>query len=214
MELDAVACDDFGMQEWMADHVDETLGPRQKEPPSGPPPGPPPGVFAPRLQYTQHLLPIMGNIGTEIGRALGLALKKTSSMGSGMLESDASIQPYMRDKYACIMAFYNVQQAQNIPKLWRHFVSMKAKQIEIHRRVIQSSMSEWAYNHRTKIDTIFFEQKTIKDTINLRFNPSNGVATYWSAKHGVSILVCRPGGIAETEWIRNQEHAAEVTKGT
>ncbi len=28
MELDAVACNDFGMQEWMAGHVDETLGPR------------------------------------------------------------------------------------------------------------------------------------------------------------------------------------------
>jgi hypothetical protein len=47
MELDAVACNNFGMQEWMADLVDETLGPRQKEPPSGPPPGPPLAVFAP-----------------------------------------------------------------------------------------------------------------------------------------------------------------------
>ncbi len=75
-------------------------------------------------------------------------------------------------------------------------------------------MSEWAYNHRTKIDTIFFEQKTIEDVINLRFNPSSGVATYWSAKHGISILVCCARGIAETKPIRNQEHAAEVTKGT
>ncbi len=45
----------------------------------------------------------MGNIGTEIGQALGLALKKASSTGSGMLESDTSIQPYTRDEYACIM---------------------------------------------------------------------------------------------------------------
>jgi hypothetical protein len=214
MELDEVACNDFGVQEWMADRVNETLGPRQKEPPSGPPLGPPPAVFTPRQQYPQHLLPIMGNIGTELGRALGLALKKASSTGSGLLESDTSIQPYMRDEYACIMAFCNVQQAQDIPKLWRHFVSTNAKQIEIHRRVIQSSMSEWAYNHRTKIDTIFFEQKMIEDVINLRFNPSNCVATYWSAEHGVSILVCRPRGIAKTKWIQDQEHAAEVTKGT
>ncbi len=88
-------------------------------------------------------------------------------MGSGMLESDTSIQPYTRVKYVCIMVFCNVQQARDIPKLWRHFVSMKAKQIEIHRQVIQSLMSEWAYNHHTKIDTIFFEQKTIEDVINL-----------------------------------------------
>ena len=142
MELDAVACDNFSMQEWMADHVDKRLQPRQKKPPSGPPRGPPLAEFTPRPQYPQHLLPIMGNIGMEIGRALGLALKKASSMGSGILESDTSIQTYTRDEYACIMAFCNVQQARDIPKVWRHFVSMKAKQIEIHRRVIQSSMSE------------------------------------------------------------------------
>ncbi len=117
MELDAVACDDFGVQEWMADRVNETLGPRRKEPLSGTPLGPPSAVFAPRPQYPQHLLPIMGNIGAEIGQALGLALKTASSMGSGVLESDTSIQPYMRDEYACIMAFCNVQRAQDIPKI-------------------------------------------------------------------------------------------------
>jgi hypothetical protein len=75
-------------------------------------------------------------------------------------------------------------------------------------------MSKWAYNHCTKIDTIFFEPKTIEDIINLWFNPSNGVATYRSAKHGISMLVCRPRGIAETDRIQDQEHAAEVMKGT
>jgi hypothetical protein len=93
-------------------------------------------------------------------------------------------------------------------------VSTKAKQIKIHWQVIQSLMSEWAYNHRTKIDTIFFEQKTIKDIINLRFNPSKCVATYRSAKRGISILVCCPRGIAKTKRIRAQEHAAKVTKRT
>ncbi len=123
MELNAVACDDFGMQEWMADRADKTLGPRRKEPPSGTPPGPPPAVFAPRPQYPQHSLPIMGNIATEIGRALALALKKASSTGSGILESDTSIQTYTRDEYACIMVFCNVQRVQDIPKIWRHFVT-------------------------------------------------------------------------------------------
>jgi hypothetical protein len=66
------------------------------------------------------------------------------------------------------------------PQAVEALVSTKAKQIKIHRRVIQSLMSEWAYNHRTKTDTIFFEQKTIEDVINLRFNPSDGVATYRS----------------------------------
>ncbi len=75
-------------------------------------------------------------------------------------------------------------------------------------------MSEWAYNHHIEIDTIFFEQKRIEEVINLRLNPSDSVATYWSAECDILILVCRPRGIAETKQIHDQEHAAEVTKGT
>jgi hypothetical protein len=62
-------------------------------------------------------------------------------------------------------------------------------------------MSDWAYNHHTEIDTIFFEQKTIEDIINLRFTLSNGVLTYQLVEHNILILVCHPCGVAEAEQI-------------
>ncbi len=68
-------------------------------------------------------------------------------------------------------------------------------------------MEEWGHKYRTEIDTIFFEQKTVKDIINLRFNPGEGIAQYCTCEQGISILVCRPRGIAETECLRDVKHA-------
>ncbi len=61
---------------------------------------------------------------------------------------------------------------------------------------------------------MFFEQKTIEDIINLRFNPGEGIAQYCMCERWVSILVCRPRGIAETEHLQDHKHATEATRGT
>ena len=39
-------------------------------------------------------------------------------------------------------------------------------------------------------------------------------AQYRTCERGISILVCRPRGIAETERLRDVEHATEATRGT
>jgi hypothetical protein len=75
-------------------------------------------------------------------------------------------------------------------------------------------MEEWGHNYCTEIDTIFFEQKTIEDIINLHFNPGEGITQYCTCEQGISILVCRPQGIAETECLRDVKHATEATRGT
>ncbi len=60
-------------------------------------------------------------------------------------------------------------------------------------------MEEWSHNYRTEINTIFFKQKTLEDIINLRFNLGEGIAQYRTAKRGITILVCCPRGVEETE---------------
>jgi hypothetical protein len=75
-------------------------------------------------------------------------------------------------------------------------------------------MEERGHNYCTEIDTIFFEQKTIEDIINLRFNPGEGIAQYHTCERGVSILVCRPRRIAGTECLRDHKHATGATRGT
>ncbi len=156
-------------------------------------------------------------LAVDIGRAIGLALR-TSSSPSGVTPTaikDAEVvRPYTRDEYGLLMTFCNVVGARNIPSIWRHFAASKVKQVEIHQRQLQKHMEEWGHNYYTEINTIFCEQKTIEDIINLRFNPGEGIAQYRTCKRGISILVCRPQGIAETECLRDVKHATEATRGT
>ncbi len=75
-------------------------------------------------------------------------------------------------------------------------------------------MEEWSHNDRKEINTIFFEQKTLEDIINLRFYPREGIAQYRTAKRGITILACRPRGIEEMEQLHNHKHGTEATKST
>jgi hypothetical protein len=54
----------------------------------------------------------------------------------------------------------------------------------------------------------------LEDIINLRFNPGEGIAQYRTAERGITMLVCCPRGIEETEGLRDHEHAMEATKST
>jgi hypothetical protein len=153
----------------------------------------------------------------DIGRAIGIALRTLSSP-SGVMPTGTKdtkvVQPYTRDEYGLLMAFCNVVRSCDLPSIWQHFAASKVKQVETHQRQLQKHMEDWGHNHRTEIDTIFFEQKNIKDIINLHFNPGEGIMQYCTCKRGISILVCRPCGIAETERLRDVEHAMESTRGT
>jgi hypothetical protein len=124
------------------------------------------------------------------------------------------VQPYMRDEYGLLMAFCNVVRACDLLSIWQHFPASKVKQVKIHRHQLQKHTEDWGHNYSTEINTIFFEQKTIKDIINLHFNPGEGIVQYRTCKRGISILVCRPCRIAETERLRDVEYAMESTHGT
>ncbi len=152
----------------------------------------------------------------DIGRAIGLALKTATPAGSmpNATKGTNVVWLYMKDEYALIIEFCNLVRARNLPRIWQHFTALKVKQVEIHQRQLQKLMEDWSHNYRTEINTIFFEQKTLKDIINLRFNPGVGIAQYRTAGRGITILVCRPRGIEETERLRDHEHVTEATKST
>ena len=214
IDIDGVTCDADEVREWSKTRLDETIGPRRKQPT--------PHVVPPLQQMatppaTHQAPPQSTGLAADIGRAIGLALR-TASVPSGSAHTSKHdtevVRPYTKDEYGLLMAFCDVIRARDIPRIWRHFAATKVKQVEIHRRQLQKDMEEWGHNYRTEIDNIFFEQKTIEDIINLRFNPGEGIAQYRTCERGISILVCRPRGIAETERLRDVEHATEATRGT
>ena len=214
IDIEGVTCDDDEVREWIKNRLDETIGPRRKQPP--PQTMPPLHTMATPFAINQPP-PQSTGLAADIGRAIGLALR-TTSVPSGQAHTAKNdtdvVRPYTKDEYGLLMAFCDVIRARDIPMIWRHFAASKVKQVEIHRRQLQKQMEEWGHNYRTEIDNIFFEQKTLEDIINLRFNPGEGIAQYRTCERGISILVCRPRGIAETERLRDIEYATEATRGT
>ena len=76
-------------------------------------------------------------------------------------------------------------------------------------------MKQWAYDRRIQIDqSIYLKQETVKAIVELRFNPGEGVAHLASASKGLTILTCRARTTAETERVREQEHALSATENT
>ena len=76
-------------------------------------------------------------------------------------------------------------------------------------------MDQWARAHGIKLDCgIFFEQKSIDDIVNLRFNPGQGVAQFCSAERGLSLLICRTRTPEEIERVREHEAAEKLTSAT
>jgi len=63
-------------------------------------------------------------------------------------------------------------------------------------------MTDYAYNCRILVDGgIYIKQNTMKSILELRFNPSEGIAYVQSATKGLSLLCCRSRSNNETEEI-------------
>ena len=60
----------------------------------------------------------------------------------------------------------------------------------------------------------FFTNATIKDIINLNFNPVKAVPTYSSTQRGISILTCRPKSAHEVNLIKDFEEARRAMAHT
>jgi hypothetical protein len=69
-------------------------------------------------------------------------------------------------------------------------------------------MSQWSKRTGQDINKApFFTEQTIKDIVNLNFNPGEAVTTFSSAQRGISILTCRPKPALEVETIKDFEEA-------
>ncbi len=76
-------------------------------------------------------------------------------------------------------------------------------------------MNQWAYDRCIQINqSIYLKQETIKAIVELLFNPGEGVAHLASASKGLTILACRARTTAETEKVREQEHALSAVENT
>ncbi len=75
-------------------------------------------------------------------------------------------------------------------------------------------MLRWADNHRCWIEEgVYFDNKTLDEWINLKFNPGDSTDIYSSADKSISILKCRPPTSGCLEEMRRQEEIWDAAKG-
>ena len=114
---------------------------------------------------------------------------------------------------AALKGFSNTSDIQDIQHMWAIFQT--TKNIDVHRRHLQFNMTNWARAQGVEIDRgIYFEQKSVEDIVNLRFNPGQGVAHFKSAERGLSLLICQTCTPEEIEQVRDKEAAEQLTQAT
>ncbi len=132
-----------------------------------------------------------------------------------MVGYDTEPKGYTKDNIAALMGFTRTYQGSNLSDIWELFNATKGKNINACRCHLFARMKQWAYDCRIQIDqSIYLEQETVKVIVELRFNPSKGVAHLASASKGLAILVCWACTAAETERVSEQEHALSARENT
>ena len=92
----------------------------------------------------------------------------------------------------------NCRTINEIQLVWHLFQT--AKNMDTHRLNLGNVMKEWATRMSVEIDdSVYFNKSTIKDIVNLRFNPGSCLATFKSVEKEISFLACTPRTEDETE---------------
>jgi hypothetical protein len=96
---ETITCDNDEVRQWISQHLDETMGPRRKPPPMM---MPPPQTAHNNAFQPPHMPPQNTGLATDIGQAIGIALKTATTPG-GILPTGTKdievVRPYTRNKY-------------------------------------------------------------------------------------------------------------------
>lgn len=201
--LDAAHSSSPNYQHWVRLRLDATLGPLSAAPPQVAPP-------TTATTDTSSLAAVAAEFGKGVLEAIkpagGTAL--TTALGATAAAVDG--KTYDAYHYAVIQGFSNCPTRAGLQPIWGLFTQTKT--IETHRLHMRKYMSQWAARYSVNIHKgLYFFKPTIEAIVNLRFNPSGGVAYFGSAEKGISILTCQPMPGEERDSARNLEVAEEIS---
>ena len=218
----AVTDDEDELHEWITTRLDVTMGQRHFQ-----------STHAgdhPANADTARMLSDHGHQGatggedlaTQVGRGIAMGFQTFTNAGllaqgagvrAGVTPSGETTKIYSPDSIAALKGFSGTADVNELQPIWATFQT--TKNLDVQRRHIAYGMEQWARTHGVELDRgIYFEQKTIEDIINLRFNPGQGVAQFKSAEKGLSLLVCRSRTPEEIERVREKEQAEQLTQAT
>ena len=132
---------------------------------------------------------------------------------AGLTSAGETTKVYSPDSIAAIKGFSGTGDINELQSIWATFQT--TKNLDVQRRHLSYGMEQWARSNGVEIDRgIYFEQKTVEDIVNMRFNPGQGVAQFKSAEKGLSLLICRSRTPEEIERVRVLEQAEQLTQAT
>ena len=219
----AVTDADDELHEWIDLRLDTTMGRRHflsASDPSGP-------TNAGDGSSPDRLLPVPAvgvgdDLATQVGRGIAMGFQTFTNAGllaqgagtrAGIQGVGESTKMYSPDSIAAIKGFSGTADINGLQPIWATFQT--TKNLDVQRRHLAYGMEQWARTHGVELDRgIYFEQKTIEDIVNLRFNPGQGVAQFKSAEKGLSLLICRARTPEEIERVREREQAEQLTQAT
>ena len=219
----AVTDADEELHEWIDSRLDMTMG-RRHFPSASDPSGP---TNAGEGSAPNRLLPVAAvgvgdDLATQVGRGIALGFQSFTNAGllaqgagtrAGLQGVGESTKIYSPDSIAAIKGFSGTADINSLQPIWATFQT--TKNLDVQRRHLAYGMEQWARTHGVELDRgIYFEQKTIEDIVNLRFNPGQGVAQFKSAEKGLSLLICRARTPEEIERVREREQAEQLTQAT
>lgn len=220
----AVTADDEDLHEWMDTRLNMTMG--QRHFPSA-------GNTDPRThEDAAHDRKgvadgaVGEDLATQVGRGIAMGFQTFSNAGlfaqgagarpgiaAGGTTAGETMKIYSPDSIAAIKGFSGTGDINELQPIWATFQT--TRNLDVQRRHIAYGMGQWARNQGVEIDRgIYFEQKTVDDIVNLRFNPGQGVAQFKSAEKGLSLLICRSRTPEEIERVREREQAEQLTQAT
>ena len=199
-------------QHWVTTRLAASLGPRVAANTAQLPRHQP---SLPKPQDLQHLSVVAAEFGKGVLQAL-----RPSASGPGMDTSygrlaedctrrgDEGGKQYDKFHFAVIKGFSHCHELSSLQPIWGLFAQTKS--FDTLRLTIKESMLSWSRRYNVAINRgIYLTKHEIDDFINLRFNPSGGVAYFNTAEKGMSILLCRSRAGDE----REQATAHELAEG-
>ncbi len=179
--------EDKDLSWWLEKHLSSTLGTR---PTTGSPAGAT-GAHAQGLPNVLAQFSVELSKGVVMGLTLWVPLAFPTDLQGGIGDGETK-QGCITKDIAAHMGFACVHSGQDLPTIWYYFNKSKGKNIDNYCCHITTRMKQWAYDCHIEIDkSIYLKQDTIKAIVNLKFNPSKGVAHLLSASKGLSILICQ-----------------------
>lgn len=220
---------DPSFQRWIDYRLNMVFGPRHVNTTGFPAGGPPPrdtrtttATTAPAGPTNPGRVLAGTDLAAEVGRGIALGLQAATNAGfplqglgarNSMATTGEQAKHYSTDSIAAIKGFSCTANIGEVPTIWATFQT--TKNVDVHRRYLHFGMEQWARAQGVEIDRgVFFEQKSVEDIVNLRFNPGQGVAQFKSAERGLSLLICRTRTPEEIERVRDREAAEQLTQAT